>query len=57
MDIFVVILLRSSKNIIQKQAKKTDFRNSAIQTNQPISTQSETEAPNNQQPTANNHQP
>ncbi|WP_375181087.1 hypothetical protein [Chryseobacterium sp.] len=40
-----------------KTSKKTDFRNSAIQTNQPISTQSETEAPNNQQPTTNNPQP
>ncbi|WP_336690885.1 MULTISPECIES: hypothetical protein [unclassified Chryseobacterium] len=44
MDISVVILLRSSKNIIQKQAKKQIFRNSVNQTNQPKSTQSGAEA-------------
>ncbi|WP_336690161.1 MULTISPECIES: hypothetical protein [unclassified Chryseobacterium] len=57
-DISVVILLRSSKNIIQKQAKKTDFRNSAMQTNQPAVRRAEPKPPttNNQQPTTNNHQ-
>jgi len=57
MDISVVILTRSSKNIIQKQSKKTDSINLVIQTNQPSSTLSEAEAHNNQQPTTNNHQP
>jgi hypothetical protein len=42
-----------------KTSKKTDFINSVIQTNQPISTQSETEAYNNHshQPSTINHQP
>ncbi|WBX96338.1 hypothetical protein [Chryseobacterium gambrini] len=56
MDISVVILTRSSKNILQKQAKKTDFINSVIQTNQPSGTLSEAEAHNNHQPSIINHQ-
>ncbi|WP_165796547.1 MULTISPECIES: hypothetical protein [unclassified Chryseobacterium] len=53
MDISVVILTRSSKNILQKQAKKQIFRNLFIQTNQPSGTLSEAEAHSHQSSTIN----
>ncbi|WP_343664787.1 hypothetical protein [Chryseobacterium mucoviscidosis] len=44
------------KKYPSKTSKKTDFINSVIQTNQPSSTLSGSEAHNNQQPSIINHQ-